>query len=401
MLFLRNKKESSRYGVIIDIASGTVGVALVKSNLSQENPEILYSYRTSPRSTSDPEKMLTNTRNIRETLFSACLEVANEGLSVLQSQDSDAQISHVFLTCSSPWAHTVARNTRYESDKPFKVTRSIISDLIKNAEDEIISYTREHSQIVEKDFEVIERATVDIAVNDYLVDNPYQNKVNTVSLTHISGLAPKELIVAIEDMQDKLFPHTKLRMHTFMLVIYCVLRDMYPQLHSLCIVDVTGETTEFGIVENNLLVENSYMKGGAHTFLRDIAEQRNAPLVDVYTQLSMLESSECVEAEISKKASETYISNVQAHIQSVLKTRILPKHIVVNSQHPLASQFVEMLKKAFEKSGHTDYEIIDFSVELFKNSKNARTLKDSDVYLSTASRFFHKLHGCAEPEVNE
>jgi len=56
-----------------------------------------------------------------------------------------------------------------------------------------------------------------------------------------------------------------------------VVREIFPRLHSLCVIDVTGEATEFGIIENDILVENTFITSGTSTFVRDVMRETGKP----------------------------------------------------------------------------------------------------------------------------
>ncbi len=210
MFRFHRENNAPAYGALIDIGSGTIGVGIVASDPDNKLPHLLYSHRATMRIMEQTGKE-ENLRRIREVLFSACLLLSQEGEQALKKFDPRGHISKLFITCSSPWSYTVARNVHYESDVPFKVTENILKDLIQSAESEIITHVRESSHMKAGDFEVVESATVDININDYPVHEPLRLEGITLGLSHIAGLIPTEIMKALEEVQDKLFSNTQLR----------------------------------------------------------------------------------------------------------------------------------------------------------------------------------------------
>ena len=86
-----------------------------------------------------------NIRRIKETLFSASLTLSQDGIKALHEHNPKARLSKMYVTCSTPWSYTTARNVYYEEDENFRVTDEIIDDLVKGAESEMLSEARDNA----------------------------------------------------------------------------------------------------------------------------------------------------------------------------------------------------------------------------------------------------------------
>lgn len=397
-----SKDEGTAYGALIDISSGSIGFGIVESKKSSALPTLVYTHRIPLRS--DIEKKADkkqDSRKVREALLSASLTLSNEGLQALRDFAPGAKITQLFITCSSPWAFTVARNVKYETDEVFKVTTKIIDDLIRNAEVDILTNIRDHSPIQERDYDVVERATVDISINDYLIKHPYNLKGSSLSLSHVAGLIPKEILRTVEEVQDKLLPGTELKAHTYMLVMYCVMRDILPKVHSSCIIDITGEATEFGIVENDLLISNSYIPQGSYTLVRECGKGSKRPLVDIQTALMENTTESGVSLLEFEPFATDYMSLVANHLNTLLEHRTLPEHIIISAHKPFGPLFKEIIEKAILKVVGKGHIVTCVDETLVHNDTNTVSIHEYDLYLNISARFFHKLHGCAEIEIEE
>lgn len=393
MFLFGSSKNVTTYGVLIDIASGTVGVAIVESVPDNKTPTIVYAHRVTMRISKTEVGKEEHLRRIRETLFSAVLTLSQEGLQKLSTYNARAKISHLYVSCSSPWSYTIARNVQYENDEPFKITQSIIDDLIQSAENEILEHLQTKSAISENGFEVVERATIDVTINDYPVHKPLHLKGTTLGLSHIAGVIPKEIIESVNEVQNKLFPDTEIRAHTYMLIMYCVMRDIFPSFRSLCIVDVTAEAMEFGVVENNLLIENTFISFGSSSFVRELMETSSKPANDILTILREIDN-DTFEADAKMKALiQTYTKHVETALHDILTRRSLPSDFILTAQNPYEKLFAQILKSALTKVKSAEVRVIIIDESIMTEIS---TSAYPDVYLALAARFFHKLHGCGE-----
>lgn len=395
MFHFHHESKGSVYGALIDISSGSVGIAIVASEHSKPLPEIIFARRIEMRVSKQILHEHESLRRVREALFSACLTLSQEGVQALTVLDNRAKITKLFVTCSSPWAYTIARNVRYENDEPFKISTALIEDLAQSAEEEIVSLLHTKPELTERDFAIVERASVDITVNDYPIVNPDHLKGTALALSHIAGLMPKDIIDAIQEVQDKLFPNTELRAHTYMLVMYCVMRDIFPKQHSVCIIDVTSEATEFGIVENNLLIENTYIPYGTSSFMRDASEASGNPISDIKTRISSHKEENALFTTEFEMQIEAYESKISDEIDNILNHRALPTDIIITTQKPFDALFKEIIEKVLKRKSIHALTIITLDSDVIDEVSHGVS---NDIYLEIGARFFHKLHGCGEIE---
>ncbi len=393
--FGHNDKDTT-YGVLIDIASGTVGVAVVASETASTVPIILYAKRTSLRITKNKATGVEDLRRVREALLSALLLLSQEGLQLLTEHNPRAKVTKLYVTCSSPWSFTIARDVHYESDEAFKVDSAIINDLVHSAEEEIASHLKTMPETEGEEFEIVERATVDMTVNDYPVKHPLNLKGSILGLSHIAGLVPRDIMTSLHEVQDKLFPDTELRVHTYMLIMYCVMRDLFPRVHSLCIINVTGEATEFGIIENNLLIENTFIPYGSTTFVRDIMAQTGKPSSDILSTLQAQgDDTELAEPDFTEQIA-SFKEKISEAVKGILTRRIFPNDVIITTHRPYGPLFKKIIDEALESALEKKVSVITVEPKVIEEISHG---SGDDVYLALAARFFHKLHGCGE--VNE
>ncbi len=393
MFNFRHNDSDTVYGVLIDISSGTVGVAIVASPKGEKLPKLIYTHRNIMRVTKHGAEKSENIRRVREALFSASLILSQEGKQVLSEHDPKAVITKMYVTCSSPWSYTVARTVHFEDDEPFKITHNVINDLIQSAESEIIDHIRGVEHVTDNGFSIVERATVDITVNDYPIAHPLNLKGTMLGLSHIAGLVPQEILDAVHEVQEKLFPETELKAHTYMLIMYCVMRDIFPRLNTMCIVDITGEATEFAIVENGLLIENTSIPTGSNTFIREIMETTGKPAADIQSHMSLVGKDAHLNTAEFGDHIDAYKKQIIETITTLLEHRAIPADIIITAHRPFEQFFAPIIENAFKETLHNEPHILSIRQSIVDEISDGA---GDDVYLALGARFFHKLHGCGE-----
>ena len=390
MFHFGSRQGSPAYGVILDIGSGSIGAAIVESNPDRTLPTLIYGTQTSLRISTEAHDV----RRVREALLSTALTLSQEGLTALRKHNSHAKITRILVTCGSPWSYTIARSVSYENDEPFKITKSLIHDLAESAEEEIRAHIQETAPL-SQDFTVVERATTDVAINDYVVNEPIGKTGTICSLSHMIGLVPKELLEGLREVKEKLFPEAELAVHTYLLATYCVLRDLYPHTHAFTIIDVSGEATEFGIVENNLLSENKSLAYGSNTFIRGVMEETGSPASDIETLIATEGKNHITERAELEKQAKAYIEAVTGSIQTLTEHRALPRDTIITAHHPYEQLFKDMIRLALLEAQKTEPNVLAIEQNLIHEVLPHGTYS---THLALSARFFHKLHSCGELE---
>jgi len=379
-----NKKRT--YAALIDISSGSVGVGIVVTSPHEELPTVLFSHRISMRITKYDSIKADDLRRVRESLFSGCLILSQEGYEILKEYDHHAKISDIVITCSSPWAYTFSQSVQYENDIRFKVNNSIVEDLVKSAIEEISNKLKESPLFSAQGFETVEQITTEIKINDYPVKNPIGLSGTIVGLAHTIGIVPRDIVIAIDEVRDKLFNHADYHIHTAVFTYYRVIQNIFKNVNSMCIINMSDEATEFGVVENGLLHENKYDSYGTNTFIREIMQKTGKPKGDVVASLhAYSESSHISSAEIEAYV-EIYATRIAETLSALFAKRLIPNEIFIATNSVHQKIFKDIISLAFKKVSKSQKHIIHLDGNMIEHIALGAT---DDVYLSILSRFFH------------
>lgn len=386
------------YGAIFDIGSESVGVAIVESDQKAKYPTIIFSHRVHMRITKKKLETADRVRTMKEALFSASLIISRDGLEALALHNKHATVTKMLVSCSAPWSFTLSRNVAYEGETELKVSRDLIDDLIGSAEVEIEKHMRSGDMPSDLIYEVVERATIDVRINDYPVVQPIGLRGKAISLAHVTGLIPREVIAALTEVEEKVFPQTTIRAHTFMLVLYCVLREIYTDHTALTIVHVTGDTTEFGVVEGDTLVESVSAPVGLESVIRTMMQNDKETAREMYSLLTLYHKGELTNDSAArvKSALTAYADTVKTALDAQARSRRFPKTAFVLAPSPFTPLFTAVLEPFLRESLGIQGELLNLNESILGETPT-HDVDDANIIIT--SRFFHKLHGCGEIDV--
>lgn len=401
MRFFTKHHTDTSYGALIDISSGSIGIGIVVSSKSEAVPKLIYAHREQLRVRTHDVALARDSRVVREGILATALTYLGEGINALRNYEPGAQLDQLFVTCSAPWSQTISRTVTRTEDAPFKITKAGIDALMQEAEALITACIADTSEKDDTEYTVVEKATVDVSVNEYVIHNPIGQKGTTLGLTHIAGLIPHDIYKTVEEVHHKILPTTRMRVHTSMLVTFCVLRDILPALDTVCLISIGGESTEFGIVRGGLLIDNSAVPLGTHSLLRALHEAHGRPIADIQTDMQVASEEQKVTLDKFEPFTSRYRDAVRAHVAELHGAHTLPREILISAPLPFLPYMKSLITEVI--GGVTDASCTVRGIDETCTDTIAEHIDphNRDMLLALSARFFHKLHGCTEPEETE
>jgi cell division ATPase FtsA len=284
MKLFSSKTLHNEYGIVIDIGSGSVGIAIVISPSEIGDMEIVWSHREY-KLIKDTTTKQGAVNEINTTIVNALLELGSNGLKALYTAHPKTILKYVQVAISAPWSYTITKTISYEDEKPFEVTASLVEQLIETAKKQTLESTLDGTLIEDLGLRMITDDTVDVQLNGYSIHEPVGRKGKSVVLSHISAVAEKKILENVEDSIQRILPKAQVEHFSFMHLFYRVLKDLHPDTSEICLIDITDEATEIGIVRDNILKQTTHVPIGMYTLAREIASACNIPKEDAYTYI--------------------------------------------------------------------------------------------------------------------
>ncbi len=398
------RSTAVRYGVIIEIGSGSVLVAIVRSTAGSNHPDIIWSVReqTVRREISD---LSSGAKNVLTALMNVVLLVESEGKAALKAAAPGATLTHIQVSITAPWSYTITKVISYSTEGTFTVTAALIASLMDAAQKKITEDLKENELASDLGLTIMTRATTDILANGYKTSDPVGEKAETITLTQVSAVAQSYLTDAIADVHTKVLPRASIERFSFMLMFHCIIRDLHHSMTEYCLIDVTDEATEIGIVRGGILHYCTHTAFGISTLAREIAICLNIPIDEAVAflrepyhshQLSELTDAKRAEVEI---VFSHYQAAVTALFHETGDTLSIPKVLFIHGGADTESFFstqISLAAKAATSTTHTAHAV---STELLTAGYTPEQLAEVtkqglDTAVLVAAAFFHKQHHC-------
>lgn len=404
MFGLGSSRSQKRYGVVVDIGSSSVLVGIVASRRGAAHPEIIWSIREhTPLSSNTSTK--ETAKNVLSTLLSALMSLDTKGRGALAKIDPSAALTELQVTVAAPWSYTVTKTIRYEKSDTFTVTRDLVDDLLRTAQEKTEAELRENELTEKLGLAITARMATSLTANGYELDEPAGQAAQSVALSHSSVITQAYLRDAIADSHEKIVPKASLSTYSFMLVFYCVMRDLHPHLTDYCLVDVTYEATEIAIVRDGVLRYCTHVPFGAYSLAREVTAITELPLAEAYAHVTGPDLASLREQATPEQNAEldTLFAKYEERLTGLLRETgdelSIPKQLIVHSTLATEGFFKERLEKASHSVTRSQHVVTTATLPLITATYPAEEVaaqkkRGADAALFVSAQFFHQCEHC-------
>ena len=382
MALFSRKLAGDECGVVVDVGSGSVGVAIVVSRNIEEELDVVWSYREHVI-IRDKVQMQESLRDITTALVNAMLELGSTGLKKLNEYDRSLRVSVVQTAICAPWAYTVTKTINYEDEHPFEVDQAMIKSLIETAKKQTMETMVDGKIFEELGLRMITEDTLNIQVNGYTIKNPMGQEGRTLTLSHTSAVAREQLLTALDESLEKIFPRAQKEFYSFMYLFYRTLDSLHPDTSEICTIDVTNEATEIGIIRDNILKHTSHIPFGMYSLAREIALICNIPKEEAYSYIK--NQRDISEGGFSKEkldevqlVFQKYEEKVAGLFKVTGDALSIPKTLFLHCSQETEEFFKERLLNASKKATSTSHTVHTFTSELL----NGVAMEDTALAMS-------------------
>ncbi|MCA9360364.1 hypothetical protein H6785_03265 [Candidatus Nomurabacteria bacterium] len=393
-------KAKTRYGVIIDIGSGSVLASIVHSDPNKLHPDILWSHREHVP-LKNISSMEQSAKAIMTALVNASMQLDAEGRKHLYDFDSKAELGEFQCGISAPWSYTITKSINYTQENDFEITNELIAQLYSAIGDKIKNDINQDEVLSALGLKVITRLLMDLTANGYHINQPEGNRSNTLGISQGTAVAQQHLIDAMDEIHDKLFAKADNRRLSFILMLYTMTKELLNQNYDVCLVDVTYEATEIGVVRDGILTYCTHTPFGSFSLAREIAQIVKIPLHEAFGYLhtekpfaflASLNEKQKVDVEL---VFEAYIEKITELFKETGDSLSIPKRISLHTDIKSEPLFTDLIGKAVTRNLKTSPIITTISSKIIdlcykdqtENSSQKNVPPDTALLLS--AQFFH------------
>ena len=383
-----SKGKKGEIVAIFDIGSGSVGGALVELG-GEGKPRILFSTR---------EDIAFQTNFKFERFLTSMLRSFSKVSDRVVSKGE--KIEKVMCVLSAPWYVSQTRTILHERQKPFLLNQKKMDSLIeketKGLEDDLKSRQGDVSGSVE----VLEIRSTNIKLNGYETNAPLGKQIKKFEASLYVSMGSSKVLQAIREKVRAQYKVKDVVFHSFSLVSFSTLRDIYSNIRDFVILDVSGEATDITVARQDTLIETLSFPFGKHFILRTIASRLGTSLEEAYSYLVLFVEKRATR-DIEKKiesaldyCKKQWLDEFKDGLDSLSTHTILPAKIFLVTDEPFSKWFAKTIKKVEFNNTYLMGE--EFSVDLLQSSILAKfgdfdINVPRDIFITIEALFAHKI----------
>ena len=394
-----NKSGRGETILILDIGSGSVAGSFVNFSHAQ-NPRILYTNRV-------PIKIVEELKGERfkQEMFNALnillLDLNKVGLSYLDKSSKNS-IAKIYFSHASPWFISQTKTIRIEKTSPFLVTKEFLSDILQKEEEEFEKANISADDRVDKNNspQVIERKLINVKLNGYKTQNPFGKKATIIELSLFLSLAESSVLQKIEELASKHFHIKEFIFHSFTLISFSAVRDMYERVSNFLLLDITGEVTDVSLIKSGSILKTMSFPLGRNSLIRQISEalkisgEESNSLMRLFLKDSLNKSQSKVLSGVINDSKMLWSGEFQKSLAELSNASSVPTTIFFTADDDVASLYSEAIRsEEFVQHSITEglfvVSIINWSA--LDSHISFRVKEDRDIFIGIESLFFNKL----------
>lgn len=269
MSFLSFGKKEEQVSLVIDVGNSSVTCALV---LFKNNDVPIFLYSSSQAfSVNETPHAGRLIEALSSNLEAQLLNITKNGFSHAYWKDKPTHIESAMLSFSSPWFILKTKHLIISNEKEFIVTERFIDDVILKEEN---VFVHELTDGAPDTFAIVEKNIIHTKINGYTLDNPIGKKTKNLDAVLCMSAMDREVVdrVLTTVLRHTHIPREKIALHTFPLVSFSVVRDLFSGGSDFLIMDITGDMSDVTLVQDSVIMQSVSMPSGRNFILRQISK---------------------------------------------------------------------------------------------------------------------------------
>ncbi|KKQ35320.1 MAG: hypothetical protein US50_C0018G0008 [Candidatus Nomurabacteria bacterium GW2011_GWB1_37_5] len=332
--------------LILDVGSGSVGGALVLLDKKNNGKvKLLYNFRQPIKLLGDWnfDKFLEETINALEIV---CKKIESQKIGAPEN-------IHCFL--ASPWFVTQTRIIKFAKEKPFVITKKIITELSQKEINNFESFYMKDGNYFGESHKIIDQELLEVKLNGYKILNPFDilkkiGQVKSIEMALFLSIAPEKILNQVNNEINK-FYSAEIFFSSFLLPSFALSRDMFSDTSSFMLMDIAGEIADVSLIKSDILIQNNSFPLGKNFLISSISKSLGKNLSDSETLLDLYLDNQ-IEKKLAEKleiilnsCQKEWVRAFQNSLHNLSNHSIsLPSKIIVSADSDVAPWFAKAIK---------------------------------------------------------
>ncbi len=276
-----NALSRSSYGIIFDIDSATVGVAIAK--YQKGGPiSILYSSRTVIKFGDG-----SSAADLGIYVSTAIETAGKKAIDKLGSLNINNKYS-VHAIIHAPWGDSKSEREEGVLEKEEKVTKELLQHFMeRHLPDKKLNGRVQFDKHI-----------VQIEVNGYVTAHPYKKMAKSIAMTVLKSSMDESIHQDITSAFSNVFPNHSVHLDSFLFAA-TQLKELFRFQDAYTIVDIGGEYTSLSIVRNDTISKTTWTNFGTEKLIQALTKE-DSTRKSTIAELVMYINNTCTPAQCRK-----------------------------------------------------------------------------------------------------
>lgn len=386
MLFANNK-DTTKYGVLFEVGSGSVAGAIVSSSTSNKHPVILYATREFLSL-----KHTVATEDMNKRLLPAFLTTAMDiEAKLAQYLPKKIKPRAIFVNFSAPWSHTRSDTHTFESEIPVLITEKLLEQIKVTAAKKVSSEVKVLNTLKDSNFTLINRVIIGHTANSYPINNPVGQTVKTITTTETLSAVANVIFTPVYDIINKLFTNTRIQFSTSSLVQQHLLHTKINTPSTFATLHLTHEALELILYREHKIIAAFSAPIGINTMARNISEASRLPHEQVFSFLTAEDTTAYQDATLKKiqiAFEKLVLTPLAEFFSNAQSSELLPRDFYLITTMMPSPAIINIVTEALKKSGNNRFIVHNLYTPIVHNTAKAN-LGSNDLGICSLAYFFH------------
>ena len=241
---------------------------------------------------------------------------------------------------------------------------------------------------------------VEIKLDGYKTNNPYDKSASEVEISLFLSMAPSDILDEIEDTVEKHFYIKQIDFHSFTLVSFSAIRDMYERVSNFLLLDITAEVTDVSIIKKGNILKTASFPIGKSSLIRKVVEGTRTIPEEALSSIRLFLSgdSKGKKAEILEKilsqSKEKWVKGLRKSLAALSSETSLPTTVFFTSDEDISLWYSGAIKsEQFAQQSLTgDAFIVSFvNCSTLGSYVRFRSNSEKDSFIAIESIFFNRI----------
>ncbi|OHA92789.1 MAG: hypothetical protein A3H52_02690 [Candidatus Zambryskibacteria bacterium RIFCSPLOWO2_02_FULL_39_26] len=390
------RKKEDELSILLDIGNGSINGAIVlftKNKIPRFifTGEVPFSIPLQPSAPELSAEMKILLNKILDYLI-------KNGLSKMTFAK---KIEKVLVTFSSPWFALKTKHINLVQQNYFLITKDFLDDIIEK-EKKVFEKLLSGEDSPNKSFEIVEKSIVHTKINGYEMSNSLGRKTKNFDAYLCLSVVGKSTIDIVHNaiLKNSHIPADMVSIHTFPVVSFIVVRDIFSANSDFIIMDITGEVTDLTLVEDNVVIKSISMPSGRNFIIRQIAKKLDLSAeiaesnLHLYAEGKLDEKTKIQIQTILLDVEKEWSIYLESAIQEFSSQKNIPStvYLTVDSDvAPIYKDFLSLVKTDSTAEFRKNMNLIHINKETLSHFYETQMEVEVNEFMAILAVFYNKL----------